>query len=101
MSERKYIAVSIKHSYHDRSKTPILWGYKRTADEENRCFADYTKDINKCELYSLEDFQSHYGNGFIKCDEPVKMCFDYVKRYKKYDTVLVDKDDLQAFLSFI
>lgn len=62
---------------------------------------DVTIDIEKCELYSLGDFQKHYGNGCIKCDEPVKMCFDYKKKYKNYDTVLVDVDELKEFLSFI
>ncbi|MEG1502471.1 MAG: hypothetical protein RR370_03680 [Synergistaceae bacterium] len=101
MEDRKYVAVSIKHSEHDKSKTPILWGYKRTADDEKRCFSDYTQDINKCELYSLKDFQEHYGNGFIKCDVPVKMRFDYKKKYKNYDTVLVDFEELKQFLSFV
>lgn len=101
MNNRKYVAVSIKHSQHDRSKLPVLWGYKRTQDNEKRCFADYTTDIDKCELYSLDDFRNTYGNGYIKCDEAVPMQFDYVKRYKKYDTVLVDESEMRMFLMFM
>ena len=26
----------------------------------------------------------------MKLDEPVKLCIDFCKKYKKYDTVLVD-----------
>lgn len=98
---RKYIAISIKHSTYDKSVIPVMWGYKRTKDDEKRCFSGYTTNLEKCELYSLEDFQKTYGNSYIKCDEPVKMCFDYKKRYKNYDTVLVDEEDLKSFLQML
>ncbi|MEF9984539.1 MAG: hypothetical protein RR806_05105 [Oscillospiraceae bacterium] len=101
MNDRRYVAINIKHSVYDKSHTPILWGYKRTEDDKERCFSDYTQNINRCELYALEDFQKHYGNGYIKCDTPVKMCFDYKKKYKEYDTVLVDFEELKQFLGFI
>ncbi|MEG1954095.1 MAG: hypothetical protein RR115_07675 [Hydrogenoanaerobacterium sp.] len=101
MTDRKYVAISIKHSTYDESPVPILWGKKRTLDNEERCFSGYTQDINKCELYSLEDFQKSYGNGCIKCDAEVKMCFNYKRKYKKYDTVLVDFEELKQFLSFV
>jgi hypothetical protein len=100
-TDRKYIAISIKHSAH--SKSPVLWGSRgKSANGEMRCFSDYTTDINKAELYSIEDFQKAYGKAidWIKCDEPVKMCFDYVKRYKSHDTVLVDESELRNFLGF-
>jgi hypothetical protein len=102
MSERKYIGISIKHSIYDKKKGRlILWGGRRTKDDEERCFSGYTTDINKCELYSLEDFQKSYGNGFIKCDEPVKMKIDLCKKYKKFDTVLVDIEDYKKYLELI
>jgi len=101
INERKYIAISIKHSICDKSRRLTLWGWKRTKDEESRCFSDYTRDINKCELYSLKDFQSKYGNSYIKCDESVKMCFELCKKYKKYDTVLVGLEDYQEYLELI
>lgn len=41
MKERKYIAVSIKHSEY--TEYPVLWGYNRTKDYEERCFAGYTE----------------------------------------------------------
>ena len=108
MSERKYIAISIKHSMRGLENCPCepkdgkytLWGYSRSLDNEDRSFAGYTGNIDKCELYSLEDFQKSYGNGHIKCDEPVKMCFNLCRKYKKYDTVLVDIDDYKNYLTF-
>ncbi|MDU3289867.1 DNA adenine methylase [Enterocloster bolteae] len=68
MKDRKYLAVSIKHSAGTRF---TLWGWERTKDEQERCFTGYlgTIDYDKCELYSLEDFQKHYGHGVIKCDK--------------------------------
>lgn len=37
--ERKYIAVSMKHSSKDSF---LFWGYKRTQDNEDRCYSGYT-----------------------------------------------------------
>ncbi len=39
MNERKYLAISIKHTEHGWKfgKPCVLWGYKRTADDEKRC----------------------------------------------------------------
>ena len=100
MEDRKYIAISIKHSAGVRF---TLWGQKRTEDHEKRCFSGYlgTMDFDKCELYSLKDFQDSYGNGIIKCDEPVKMTIGLVKKWKKLDTVLVDYEEYKKFVSFI
>ena len=56
-------------------------------------------DYDKCELYSLEDFQRHYGNGVIKCDKPVKMTMDLVKKWAEYDTVLVDYGEYKTFVN--
>ena len=100
MEERKYIAISIKHSDGLRF---TLWGQERTEDHEKRCLSGYlgTMDFDKCELYSLKDFQDSYGNGIIKCDEPVKMTIGLVKKWKKLDTVLVDYEEYKKFVSFI
>lgn len=100
-NERKYIAISIKHSIYDSSTIPVMWGCKRTADNEERCFSGYTSNPYQAEVYSLDDFLNSYGNSFIKCDEPVEICFDYKKKYKKYDTVLVDETELLQFLKFV
>lgn len=96
MKERRYIAISIKHSEGCRF---TLWGY-RTADDQERCFAGYSSvgDYDKCELYSLEDFQNNRGNGVIKCNESVKMSRDMVEKWNHYDTVLVDYQDYKNFL---
>lgn len=98
MKDRKYLAVSIKHSAGTRF---TLWGWERTKDEQKRCFSGYlgTMDYDKCELYSLEDFQEHYGHGFIECDKPVKMTMDLVRKWNEYDTVLVDYEEYKAFVS--
>lgn len=101
-SDRKYVAVSIKHSVNDKETSKfILWGDKRTLDDKSRCFSGYTQNFDKCELYTLEDFQNTYGNGYIKCDEPVKVTFNLCKKYKSFDTVLVDKDEYKKYLSFL
>lgn len=107
VNERKYIAISITHSMRGLQSYPTepkdysytLWGYKTTPDDSERCFAGYTGDVEKCEIYSLEDFQKAYGNGYIKCDEPVRMCANLCRGYKQFDTVLVDKRDYLDWLA--
>lgn len=98
MDVRKYIAVSIKHS---QGFGLVLWGSYRTADDEERCFAGYqgTMDYDRCELYSLADFWEKYGNGVIKCDEPVPVTSDLTQRWKDYDTVLVDCREYETFVN--
>ena len=98
MGERKYVAISIKHSrsFNDL----VLWG-TRTEDSEDRCFSGYSNFINskgeKCELYSLEEFREKYGHGVCKTDEPVTMSKDILRKYKTYDTVLVDEKEYIDF----
>lgn len=94
-NERRYLAVSIKHTAYGwkYGKPCVLWGYKQTADDEKRCFADYTCYPNKAELYSLNDLlKSGYGS-IIKMDEPVHIEPMLCKRWKQFDTVLIDKDE--------
>ena len=85
-----------------RETEPIHYGvtglHKTT---KKRCFSGYTGNADKCEIYSLEDFQEHYGNGYIKCDEPVSMCPDLCRKYKKFDTVLVDADEYRRYIAEI
>ena len=52
MAERNLVAVSIKHTeYKWKFGDPLcLWGYKRTNDEEERCFAGYTLYPNVAEI---------------------------------------------------
>ena len=61
VNDRKYIAVSIKHSEY--SGYPVLLGRHRSKDNEKRCFSGYTDSIEKAELYSLDDFRQKYGDG--------------------------------------
>lgn len=99
MDERIYIAISIKHS---RSIHDLWFWARRTKEGENRSFSGYSnfynKDGSQCELYSLKDFQEHYGNGCIKCDEPVLMCSNLLRKYKELDTVLVAEEDYKNWL---
>lgn len=99
-SERNLVAVSIKHTeYKWKFGMPCwLWG-RRTKDDEKRSFSGYTQYPNNAELYSLEDWEnSGYTNGDImKLDEPVKLCIDFCKKYKKYDTVLVPLEQYIAY----
>lgn len=95
MIERKYVAVSIKHTeYKWRFGKPcVLWGH-RTKDNEKRSFGGYTEFPNNAELYSLKDW---YDRGYpldcIKFDEPVHMEVNFCKKWRKYDTVLVPMDE--------
>lgn len=104
INERKYIAISIKHSIYESKRLGgcmVLWGGYRTKDDEARCFSGYTANPQKCEIYSLADFQNSYGNGYIKCDEPVKMTLDICKRYKKFDTVVVAQDEYLNYFKLL
>ena len=98
MRERHYIAISIKHS--DSINNLVLWG-NRTNDNEKRCFSGYSNFVRnngkKCELYSLEEFREQYGNGACKTDEAVKMSKLLLRKYKKFDTVLVDEKEYMDF----
>ena len=100
MSERHYIALSIKHSIYEKRNflEYWLWGIERTRDEEKRCFAGYTKSLERCELYAPEEFDEHYGKGFAPIVHP---SFDMVKKYQKYDTVLIDIDEYREFLKYV
>lgn len=95
-SERNLVAVRVKHTeYRWKFGMPcVLWGH-RTKDDEKRSFGGYTQYPNNAEVYSLKDWaQSGYANDeWMKIDEPVHMCIDFCKKYKKYDTVLVPLDE--------
>lgn len=55
----------------------------------------YTGNVNMAGLYSPEDFTGEYDNVPV-----VKMRKDLVKHYcKKYDSVLVDRDEFVNFIS--
>ena len=98
-NNRRYVAVSIKHTeYRWKFGMPCwLWGFHQTADDEPRCFASYTQYPNKAERYALGDFKKHGYGACIKDDEPVKLSIDFCKKWKKYDTVLVDADQYEAY----
>ena len=79
-----------------------MWGYHRTADDEERCFADYTIYPDKAERYALGDFTAHGYNqdrtADIKDDEPVKLEIGFCKKLKdRWDTVLVDEGDIYTY----
>lgn len=82
--DKKYICISVKHSvYHGW----CFW----CSD-----FSGYTGDVDKAGLYSPEEFVGHYGDGF----PVVKMRKDLARYYaKRYDSVLVDKDEFVNFTS--
>ena len=98
MSERKYVALSIKHTEYrwKYGKPCTLWGWRRTADEEKRCFSGYTAYLDKAELYSIDEFIAQYGTYIVK-PEPVAMTIDLCKRWKKYDTVLVEEKEYRRY----
>ena len=100
MAERKYVAISIKHTEHrwKFGMPMVLWGRNRTEDNEDRCFSGYTNYFNDAELYALGDFKKHgYCLGDIKDDEAVRLCIGFCKKYKEYDTVLVEAEQYEAY----
>lgn len=98
-NNRQYVAISIKHT-HDGwqyGKPCILWGYKRTDEHEKRCFAGYTYYLKQAELYSPAEFAEHgYSSDIVK-PEPVLIIKDFCKRYRDYDTVLVDEREYKEY----
>lgn len=101
-SERKYLAISIKHTEYNWSfgKPCVLWGHRRTEDIEDRCFAGYTEDIHSAELYSIKEFLDKYGSE-ICCPYPVKMRLNLCEAYSEYDTVLMLESDYQAYYDML
>lgn len=97
--ERKYVAVSIKHSeYGWKIGKPLtLWGYHITQDDEPRCFGGYTEVLEKAERYAIDDFRKHGYSANIVAIEPVKMSPDFCKRWKVFDTVLMLAEDYAAY----
>lgn len=97
--DRKYVAVSIKHSeYGWKIGKPLtLWGYHITQDDEPRCFAGYTEVLEKAERYAIDDFRKHgYFPDTVR-PEPVKFSADFCKRWREYDTVLMLAEDYAAY----
>lgn len=97
--ERKYIAISIKHTAHGWrwGKPCVLWGHHQTEDNEPRCFASYTLYLSKAERYAAGDFRKHGYLEDIVPPEPVKFTIDLMKRWKNYDTVLVDEKEYRSY----
>ena len=96
---RAYFAVSVKHSaYKWRFGKPLtLWGYKRTADGEPRCFGGYTLNPDCAELYAPGDFEDHGYTADIVKPEPVNLEPDFCRKYRDFDTVLVPAKDIYDY----
>lgn len=87
MSDRNYIAISLKHSTKDCT---MYWG-TRTLDNESRCFSGYTPNFFECEIYTPEEFHKHYPKDKYPVVEDYKSYTDFMKKYKDKDTVLVKR----------
>lgn len=103
--ERKYIAISIKHSLPARGvimNAPlVLWGHRTEDNASRRSFGGYTTDPSKCELYTLEEWRTQGGyEGFID-STPVSMNLSLFRNYKKRDTVLVLYEDYMNYYRLI
>lgn len=97
--ERKYVAISIKHTaYKWKFGMPcFLWGYHQTEDDQPRCFSGYTFYLSRAERYAIGEHAEHgYDDDIVK-PEPVKLTPDFCKRWKAYDTVLVDAEEYSAY----
>ena len=97
MAERKYIAISIKHSTKDDIQ---YWG-NLTNDSEERCFSGYTSFLDKCEKYTLEEFWMHYpnNNNHYPLVTNIKSLYQFWKDNKNKDPVLVDIDEWQSVMN--
>lgn len=95
MGERKYVAISIKHTHSAR--VPQFWGWKRTADDEERCYSSYTTNINKAELYSYEEFNAQYSWMNVQIVEENEFVPLFLIHRKK-DTVLVDFEKYKEYM---
>jgi hypothetical protein len=102
--QRKYLAVSVKHTQYlssgGRKKWRfgdrlILWGH--LTETGKRCYGGYKTEPLLAERYALGDMKAHGYGSYIKDDEPVKLCIDFCKKYASYDTVLVAIDDVLAY----
>ena len=91
MKERKYIAISIKHS----GKNSIVYWGTRTKDDEERCKSGYTHNVENCELYAEEDF----NRNIYPVVHNVKSISGLMKEYKDTDTVLVLLDEWKQILA--
>lgn len=95
---RRYVAVSIKHTEYkwQLGKPLVFWGYHRTEDDEPRCFCGYTMYLDNAERYALGDFRK---KGYIDVldENSVPLSIDFRKKWKKYDTVLLDEADAYSY----
>ena len=99
LMERKYLGVSIKHTRHGwKIGMPlVLWGDRRTADNEPRRFGGYTYYPKNAEIYAVGELAEHgYPTDSIK-EEPVPFTMDICKKWKNYDTVLVSEKEILAY----
>lgn len=80
---KKYICISVKHTYHQK-RGLWLWGHNKSG---------YVGESWKAGLYTEKDFDYDYARYPV-----VKMRKDLARFYhKKYDSVLVDKDEFIKF----
>ena len=88
MKERKYLAISIKHTEYGWKfgKPCVLWGYKQTKDDEKRCFADYTQYPEKAEmLYSFRDDEGAWHSWDYQKMLQHKRGFDESNTWDRYE----------------
>ena len=101
MNERKYFVVSLKHLYPWKyGERLCLWGYKRTKDNEERCFSGYNGNFKTSELYSISEFTAKYNenNYFNIPKEPVAIDpVEFRKLKRKFDAVFVSKEKVEDY----
>lgn len=80
MTDKKYIVISIKHTGNKKNGW-YLWGKNKSG---------YVGTVDMAGLYSPEEFSDY---------PVVKMRKDIVRYYKKFDSVLVLKDEFISHLN--
>lgn len=106
--ERKYLAVSIKHSLPGTgracvmSKPLVLWGERTPDDAPSRSFGGYTCKPEKAELYTQKEWADYVGKDVDWLSVDVfKVNSRLLRECKKFDSVLVEYEDYMNYYCFV
>lgn len=104
--ERKYLAVSIKHSLPSRgyqmTRPLVLWGRRTEDDATRRSFGGYTMDPEKAELYTIQEWITFAGkDSDILPWQPVKCNANLLRNNRNVDSALVEYEDYMNYYRFV
>ena len=104
--ERKYLAVSIKHSLPSRgyqmTRPLVLRGRRTEDDTPRRSFGGYTTDPEKAELYTIQEWIAFAGEySDILPLQPVKCNVNLLRSNRNVNSVLVEYEDYMNYCRFV